>query len=165
MVDQCEDRTRTGFVTAGFVRWTVASGFSFFVVLGLTMLLHEVLFVSEKIAFLVPLIVVLVANFFTCRWFVFRGTPGEILPQFAGYALSSAGFRLTEYLVYWILLDCLGLWYVAAAVIVMPTSFIIKFLFFGLLVFQHGTAGAAAAGNSGQCGVRVLRSDGQTKKS
>ena len=138
MVDKTQDKTRIGVTGAAFARWTLASGLSFATVLGLTTLLHENLFVGEKVAFLIPLVVVFVANFFVCRWFVYQQASGPIWQQFVGYALSCVGFRTTEYFVYWILLDCFGVWYVAAVTIVMPISFVTKFLFFGKLVFRRG---------------------------
>ena len=123
---------------AAFGRWSLASVFSFSMVVGLTAFLHEVCHVGEQIAFLVPLVILFTANFFICRFFVYRSHAGSLGRQFAGYAVSVAGFRIAEYLVYWFLIDVMNVWYLLAVFFVVPTSFVVKFLAFGGLVFREG---------------------------
>ncbi len=127
-----------------FVRWTAFSGFSFLMIVSLTSLLHEVFHVGERLAFLSPLVILYFTNFFVCRYFVYQSTDQSIPRQFLAYSLSSVGFRIVEYLTYWVLLDGLGVWYIAAMLIVMPTSFVVKFLFFKVIVFRHRDRTSAA---------------------
>jgi putative flippase GtrA len=122
---------------SSFIRWIGFSGFSFAMVFGLTTFLVQVMHVGEKLAFLIPLSILFVTNFFVCRYFVYRNTHDSIVHQFLRYSASSIGFRVLEYVTYWLLLDFLQLWYVTVMLVVMPTSFVMKFLFFKVTVFGH----------------------------
>jgi putative flippase GtrA len=127
-----------------FMRWTFFSAFSFLFIVGLTTALHEVFRVGEKLAFLIPLVVVFFVNFAACRYFVYGARSQPLARQFAKFAISSLGFRVGEYAVYWVLIDIIGMWYLAAVFIVMPTSFILKFVFFKVFVFAKRAADLSA---------------------
>lgn len=117
------------------LRWTLFSAFSFAAVVGLTALLHDGFGVDSKIAFLIPLILVFFANFLTMRYLVYGRPTRPIGRQFAEYSVSAAGFRILEYATYWISLDLLGAHYLLSIIVIMPTSFLLKFLFYKMTVF------------------------------
>ena len=129
-------RIRNAFGNLEFIRWVFFSGVSFSVVFGVTTLLHEILGVDEHYSFLFPLILVFFLNFFTCRYFVFKSSSNPFFRQFMEYTFSALGFRALEYLIYWILIDIVSITYISAMILVMPTSFIIKFLYYHMLVFN-----------------------------
>lgn len=120
---------------ASLLRWCFFSVFSFAMVLGLTILLHEIFHLNEKIAFLTPLVIVFFTNFVTMRYFVYGKPTKPIHRQFLEYVLASFGFRALEYIAYWFFIDWLHIHYVVTVCLVMPTSFLSKFIFYKIIVF------------------------------
>jgi putative flippase GtrA len=125
------------FFDRSFLRWTLLSFFSFFLVLGSTFVLREMLGATELVSFGAALCIVSVVNFCTIKYLVFSSDQRyEARRQFLLYGLTTLGFRLSEYAIYWLILDLLNLHYLLAAVTVMCTSFLGKFLVSKLIIFR-----------------------------
>lgn len=118
-----------------FVRWSGFSVFSFAVVVGLTYVLGEIVGLHPNLAFLIPLVIAYFMNFATCRWFVYRSSDEPIVRQFLKYSATAVGFRVVEYAIYWALVNLLDMRYMIAVFIVLPTSFVCKYLFYKVAVF------------------------------
>ena len=134
------------FRDRALLRWTACSGFSFATVLGITAGLHEIVGIDEKFSFLAPLVFVFFINFITLRYFVYGRSTRPIITQFIQYGVSAMIFRSLEYCAYWLALDLLGVNYLVAVLVIMPTSFLLKFLFYRVAVFGS---------LQGQTGTRV----------
>jgi putative flippase GtrA len=120
-----------------FARWCGFSAVSFASVITLTTALREVLGADQRIAFLLPLVIMFFVNFLTLRYFIYRTKEVPIATQFAGYAASAIGFRVTEFVAYWTLVDVFSLHYFVSIVIVLPASFVLKFVVFGSVAFRQ----------------------------
>ncbi len=56
--------------------------------------------------------------------------------QFAAYTASAIGFRVSEYLGFLALHTILGVHYIITMFVVQGATFVIKFFFYGRLVFR-----------------------------
>lgn len=93
--------------------------------------------VSESISFAVALAVTLFLNFSGCRWFVFFSTDVPVITQFIQFAITNGSFRLLEYLSL-LVLSTLGFSnYYIRVLLVLGTSFVIKFFVYGKFVFRN----------------------------
>lgn len=117
------------------LRWSAFSVGSFLTVVSLTALLRESVGLNEKAAFAIPLVLVFFANFVTMRYLVYDGPRRPIARQFAHYSVSATIFRGLEYVAYWLSLDLLGVNYLIAVLVIMPTAFLLKFLFYKVAIF------------------------------
>jgi len=112
------------------VRYAQVSCLSFVVNIGLTIFLHEVCAVPEEIAFAVAIVVVFLMNFTAMRHYIYKGSSGPLGGQFATFAVSSIGFRGTEYLGFLVLHSWLGFDYRVVVVGVTGVSAGVKFLYY-----------------------------------
>ena len=119
------------------VRFAALAGLSFVTNLGLTALLHEVCCLPEEAAFGIALLTVFAMNFLACRYVVFEGREDRPAPQLALFTLSSAGFRGAEYLAFLLVHSWLGTPYLVAVTLVLGASFVVKFFFYRLVVFER----------------------------
>lgn len=124
--------------SATMIRWLAAGGMSFFTATGTTVALHEGGGVSERFAFLAALVVVFVLNFLTMRYFVYGRPLMPIMPQFARYGVSAVLIRGLEFVAYAVSVDWLGIHYVVAMAVILPTSMLFKFFYYGGVVFGWG---------------------------
>src|SRR5262245_61182995 len=115
-----------------FLRWCVLSACSFLAVLGLTSFLHEICGLEERISFALPLVVAFFGNFLWLRYLLYGRPVGDWRKQFAKYAVAAIFFRSCEFAAYAITLDWLHINYILVAAIVLPGSFILKFVFYKL---------------------------------
>ena len=117
------------------IRYLLMTGLSAGITLGLPILLHEGFDVNEEIAVSLALGTSFLINFVTIRVFVFRsiGAPRTELLRFG---LTSAGFRIVEYLLFLCLHTLLDLFYVLALGIVLVVSLALKFYCYRVLVFS-----------------------------
>jgi putative flippase GtrA len=104
----------------------------------ITSFVHEVLGRSPELAFAVALICVFTYNFFACRHIIFRATTGDPRRQMVKYAGLSGLLRLVEYLGFLVVHAILNVQYLLAAIIVLGTSFFLKYHLYGKLVFTDG---------------------------
>lgn len=119
------------------LRFGMTSGLSFFLTMGLTVLLHEVLGWDERVAFAVVLAVVFLVNFTLLKLFVFRDSAGSLVRQLVSVAAASLTFRTGEYIAFLIALSVLAIPYVWAMLFVLVASFVGKFFLYGR-VFRSG---------------------------
>ncbi len=120
------------------VRFGLVGIVVFGVSLGLTALLHEVLGLSEELAFGITLVVVLVGGFTANRHLVFDASDGDARRQGAHYAVAALTFRGLQYLSFLALHTGLGMPYVPAIIIVLGFWFLIKYVYYGERVFKAG---------------------------
>ena len=127
---------------ANFGRYTVVSGLSFASIFVLTVLLHEVLIITEELAYGITLVVVFAMNFSLMRFWVYRHTRHEknALRQLGLTALASLAFRLLEFGGFLLLHTWIGVYYLIAMVIVNGGSFIGKFFFLHSVVFGRSSS-------------------------
>lgn len=118
------------------IRYVIATFASIAVSLGLPMLLVEVLAVNAEIAVAVGLVCTAVLNFLTLKYYVYRNI-GAWARQAIRFIMTSALFRVTEYLVFLLLHTFLGLNYMLALGTVLGASFLSKFFVYRVLVFDH----------------------------
>lgn len=116
-------------------RFLAVSVVGFGLNLGITVVFHELLGAPEELAFAIALITVFSYNFVACRFFIFRATRSDPRRQLIKYALSSAAFRLAEYAAFVVVHTVLDVQYLIAAVVVLGTSFLSKYFFYGKVVF------------------------------
>ncbi len=107
-------------------RYLLATTISFLMSPLLSLFLREVVGVSIKMAVAIALAFVFVTNFFIIRLFVFRKT-GSPSMQFTRFAATSAVFRICEFGLFLLLLEQVGLHYIAALVGSLIISFLGKF--------------------------------------
>ena len=119
-------------------RWGVNTGLSFVVNLGLTIFLHESLGVTTSVAYAVALTTVFFMNFVLFHYYVFSQHEPKPLGQlFATYAASAIGFRLGEYAAFLLIHALVGLQYMLAIILVQGASFVLKYFFYGRVVFRE----------------------------
>lgn len=114
------------------LRFGVSSGASAGVSLGLPVLLHEAFGIRQVAAVAVSQSSVLLLNFLMIRIFVFRST-GRGRRDLGVYVASAVSFRGGEYLLFLLLFQELGLYYVAALVLTLATSTLMKFFWYRFL--------------------------------
>lgn len=90
---------------------------------------------SEHWAFLPPLLILFVWNFVAMRYFVYGRPLTGIREQFIRYSASALVFRGAEFFAYWLLVSQCRMHYLLVMAIVMPVSFVMKFLIYRMLVF------------------------------
>jgi putative flippase GtrA len=126
---------RTVSTSERFLRFVGMGSVGFCLNLAITAFVHEVLGVTEELAFAVALITVFTFHFFSGRYVIYGATGGDPRQQLVRYALASGAFRGAEYLGFLVLHTAAGVPYPLAIVGVLGTSFIAKFFFYGRVVF------------------------------
>jgi putative flippase GtrA len=106
------------------------------VTLGTTAALHEIAAVPELVAAAVGLAASLLVNFVVLRFFVFRGTDLPLGRQALMFLGSSGLFRGLEYIGFFVL-HLLGVHYLVGLVLVLGSSFMVKFIVYQKLVFSR----------------------------
>jgi putative flippase GtrA len=121
-----------------FKGYLAASALSFVVNIGLTSFLHEVISMKPMWAYGISLIVLLCINFLLMRYWVYRKhlQPGTLQKQFVATALTSFGFRVSEWVFFVGLNEFLRVNYLLAMLIVMGISFLLKFFVYDRLIFN-----------------------------
>ena len=115
----------------------VLGGASFTLNLCVTTSLHEFFGVSPEISFAVGLVAAFLMNFASMRWWVFRGTRRSVARQLTGFGLSSLFFRGLEYAGYIVLFRFAGVPYLAAAVLVLGISTVVKYVVYNSWLFSR----------------------------
>ena len=115
-------------------RHVLSGAFGFSLNIGLTAFLHEVVHFSENVSFATTLCVAYVVNYILLRKYIFPETRGRISKQFAIFLISSAGFRLTEFVLFAIV-TALGVYYLLAIFLIQGTLFAGKHLYFKWLFY------------------------------
>ena len=118
------------------MRYVALSGLSFWVNLGLTIGLTELLHLPEEVSFFLALVTVFVLNFFGMRYFVYDGRLIPVVTQFLSFLASSFGFRVLEYLAFLILHTWARLNYSVVVVVILAVSSVSKFFFIACAVFR-----------------------------
>jgi putative flippase GtrA len=106
------------------------------VTLGTTAALHEMAGIPEVIAAAAGLAASLLVNFAVLRFFVFRGTELPLVRQAMMFLGSSGVFRGLEYSGFFVL-HLVGVHYLVGLVLVLGSSFVVKFFVYERLVFSR----------------------------
>lgn len=114
------------------LRFAVSTGLSASVTIGLPVLLHEFAGIRPSVAVAISQCSVLLLNFVMIRTFVFRSTRSHQV-DFLYYAGSAAAFRGLEYVLFLLLYQFAGLFYVSALLCTLAVSTVAKFFWFRLL--------------------------------
>ncbi|MCU0303906.1 MAG: GtrA family protein [Thermoanaerobaculales bacterium] len=105
--------------------------------IAITVTLTEIVDAQEEVAFAIALAVVFVFSFLTSRHIIFVGaSTGNPTRQLVRFALTSAAFRVAEYLAFLLLHTTLKLPYLLAIVVVLGVSFLTKFVTYSTVVFN-----------------------------
>jgi putative flippase GtrA len=120
------------------IRFVGVAAVGFPLNLMLTVLVHEVLGASEELAFAVALGTLFVFYFFASRYFTFQAGSGDPRRQLLKYAVFSALFRIAEFLGFLVLHTFFNIQYMISAVVILGTSFFLKFYFYADIVFTQG---------------------------
>lgn len=118
-------------------RFTSVAAVGFPLNLAVTAFVHEILGASEELAFAVALITLFVFYFVANRHFTFRATGGDARRQLLRYAVFSALFRFAEFLGFLVVHTVFEVQYLIAAIAILGTSFVLKFHFYGGVVFTE----------------------------
>ena len=105
------------------------------VAISVTAALHELGFLTERVAAAAGLAAALIVNFLVLRYFVFRGTRLPFARQLLLFLGSSGVFRGLEYLGFLLVSGVFGMHYLLALVVVLGVSFILKFAVYEGWVF------------------------------
>ena len=124
-------------LASGPVRYLAWSAVSFVSNVGLSFALYDLVQLPGEAAFLLALLLMFVVNFLGLRYFVYRSFSAPPLGQFGKYALSAAGFRLSEYLAFLAAHTVLGSPYRPTVVGVLIVSFLFKYVFYRRFVFHR----------------------------
>jgi putative flippase GtrA len=120
-----------------FIRFGVSSGASAALTLGLPVLLHEAVGLAQVAAVAISQSCVLVLNFVMIRIFVFRSTRSGHR-DLTAYLASAVSFRGGEYLLFLVLFRDARLYYVAALLLTLAASALIKFFWYRFLFGRSG---------------------------
>jgi putative flippase GtrA len=121
--------------TGAPLRFVLLGAISFTTNLCLTAGLHELAGVSPDVSFAVGLATVFVLNFAVMRWWVFPGSNLSMARQLAGFAMTSAAFRSSEFLVFLLLRHVGGTYYLYAAGGTLCFSMVVKYFVYGSWLF------------------------------
>ena len=116
-------------------RYLVATVLSAGLSVSLPVLLHEVVGFAEQYAVLISQVTVLLMNFVSVKFYVFR-RGGESVTQFVRFIGSSLFFRAAEYGLFLALFQWLGLHYILALLIALSLSFVVKYFVHRHYVFR-----------------------------
>lgn len=125
-------------VTWSFLRYCIAGGLGLGLNLALTALGHEVLGLGATVSFAIALASTYVFNFLLARHLVFRASSGPLFQQIWTYGLTSLSFRLLELFAFGLIQSLIDLHYLVTAVLVLGTSFVLKFAVYRRRVFVAG---------------------------
>lgn len=128
---------RQRFNPAALLRFALGGVLSAGTTLGTTALFHELGSIAEHIAAAAGLAIALVVNFTVLRLFVFRASGVPVARQLLLFLGSSGVFRLFEYGAFLLLNMLLHVQYLVALVLVLGTSFLLKFVVFDNFIFRR----------------------------
>jgi putative flippase GtrA len=127
------------------VRYVIWSGFATATNVGLSLGLHEWLDLPAELAFAIALALMLIINFCGLRYFVYRSRAVAMPAQFASYAMSAIGFRVSEYIAFLVVHTLLGCPYRLSVIGVLAVSFVGKYSFYKHVVFLRRKSALTAA--------------------
>lgn len=121
--------------TGAPLRFVLLGAISFTTNLCITAGLHELAGVSPDVSFAVGLTTVFALNFAVMRWWVFPDSGLAMTRQLAGFAMTSAVFRGSEFLVFLLLRHFGGTYYLFAAGGTLCFSMVMKYFVYGSWLF------------------------------
>lgn len=127
-----------------FVRYVLVTCLSFVTNVGMTILLTEVLTLSEEVSFAIALITVFIMNFLFMRYYIYVSREGSAKRQFMMYMLSAIGFRGLEYISFLMIHTWLDVQYVVAIIEIQGCSSLVKFFYYKIAVFREKRATVSA---------------------
>ena len=95
--------------------------------ISVTIILHEVFWLSEEISFAIGIIGTFFLNFILLKFYIFDGLNTLYVKQFISYTMSAIGFRSSEYFLFLIFHSLINFDYRIVVLSVLSTSTVIKF--------------------------------------
>lgn len=120
-------------------RYLVATLFSFLLSCIFPLLFHEILGMRTEVAIFFTLFIVFNVNFFVIRHLVFRSTGAPCI-EFLKFFLTSALFRIGEYIIFLIAYNTFQMDYMILFIAVLSLSFVGKFVVHKSFVFRNYSA-------------------------
>lgn len=117
---------------AAFVRFGATTALSALMTLGLPIVLHEWIGLSENLSVAIAFLVAYLVNFMTLRSVVFQ-SKRHISHDLGRYAVINGLFRVSEYFLFTAVRQWTPLGYVATLIAILVTTTIIKFFVYRLL--------------------------------
>lgn len=155
MVDDRTNRTQP-LKGSSFFRWCAFSAGSCAGVWFLTVFCAEILGMPERFAVAPPLVILFVWNFITMRYFVFGKQTDRMELQLIKYTATSLSFRGIEFLTYYLLVSRWEFQYSYVILVVMPLTFVAKYVVYGLFVFRSNANRTDHTGRLSQNDIAVL---------
>ncbi len=125
------------------IRFGLGGVVSATVAVGATALLHEIGGVPERVAGAGGFAAALVVNFFVLRYFVFAASGGALRRQLPSFLATTGALRAVEFSAFFAVHKYLHWHYLLTMIMVLGTSFMLKFLIYEGLVFAKHAAPAA----------------------
>ncbi|PCI58760.1 MAG: hypothetical protein COB37_12525 [Kordiimonadales bacterium] len=119
-------------------RFLLASLASVLISIGGAAFFTEIFNIHMNVSVATSLFLAFLFNFFSMRFFVFRSS-ASVIPQLIHFGVSSAGFRLLEYLLFLTLAHLFGLQYLISLVIILALSFGAKYIYHNLITFKQSS--------------------------
>ena len=127
-------RNSLGRLTSELTGFSILGVISVLLNLTLTVLFHEILGLSARVAYGIGLISAIILNFIVCRKFIFKSNK-NITIQFPIFTLSSFLFRGLEYITFLLQEALIDIPYPIAIITIHSVSFLIKFIYYRKIVF------------------------------
>ena len=119
------------------IRFAISAVFGFWVGVFWVWLFHEIVGWSPEVAVIMSIVLVSVQNFVVFRYYVYRTqTQRNVLEMMAQFALSVAGFRGLEYVLFLTFHTYLGYHYLYTIVVIRVILMVGKFGFYRLTIFR-----------------------------
>ena len=120
---------------SAIIRYSILAIASAGVTVGVTAFSHEILNAKKEIAYFSALICAILFNFSGMRWFAFRSTKSDILPQFFRFLFANIFWRIAEWTTFYVLHMLSDVFYLFLVIAISLISTIIKFYFYRTRVF------------------------------
>lgn len=117
-----------------FSRYLMVAAVSACVTMGVPFVLHEGLDIAEEIAVAVAFSAAFAINFWMARRLVFRSA-ASVSGEAVRFLVATAGFRVSEYVVFLLLHTVLGIHYLVALFGILAVFTVLKYVTHRYLVF------------------------------
>jgi len=124
-------------ISSKYTKYVISTFLSFGTNFTLTIILHEVFWLSEEISFAIGIICTFLLNFVLLKFYIFDAANSSLKKQFITYSSYAIGFRLSEYFVFLLFHSLLNFDYQIVAMIALSVSTVIKFFTYKYIFEEH----------------------------
>lgn len=123
------------------IRFAISAVFGFAIGIFWVWLFHELVGWPAEVAVILSIVLVSVQNFIVFRYYVYRtATERNVVQMMAQFALSVAGFRGLEYVLFLTFHTYLGYHYLYTIITIRIILMVGKFGFYRLTIFRSDAA-------------------------